>query len=38
VTYAYDSLNRIVQVSYGDGRIIFYNYDAGGNLVNIAVQ
>lgn len=29
--YAYDNLNRLVQVQYEDGTIIQYTYDAAGN-------
>ena len=31
VSYAYDSLNRLTNVDYGNGTIISYTYDAAGN-------
>lgn len=37
VTYAYDELNRLVRVDYGDGRAIAYTYDKNGNLLNRSV-
>jgi YD repeat-containing protein len=29
--YAYDELNRLIQVRYDDGTIVKYTYDAMGN-------
>src|ERR1035441_78869 len=29
--YAYDSLNRLTNVNYGNGAVITYTYDAAGN-------
>ena len=34
-TYAYDSWNRIQEMSYPDGETLFYNYDLGGNLKSV---
>lgn len=31
VVFAYDSLNRVTNVNYGNGAIISYTYDAAGN-------
>ena len=31
ITYQYDALNRLVQVTYADGSAIVYEYDAVGN-------
>lgn len=31
VSYTYDSLGRLVQVTYDNGTIITYSYDAAGN-------
>src|SRR5947209_20576698 len=31
VSYAYDSLNRLTRVDYGNGAVIDYTYDAAGN-------
>jgi YD repeat-containing protein len=36
--YTYDSANRLTQVKLDDGRVIRYNYDAAGNLVQVSVQ
>jgi YD repeat-containing protein len=33
ITYEYDSLNRLIRVEYDDGREIFYEYDATGNII-----
>lgn len=30
-SYEYDELNRLVRVSYPDGRVVSYEYDAAGN-------
>src|SRR5438128_8652312 len=32
-SYKYDSLNRLTQVTYSDGSVIKYTYDAAGNRV-----
>jgi YD repeat-containing protein len=37
-TYSYDALNRLIQVSMGDGGTIDYTWDAAGNLVGIAIK
>jgi YD repeat-containing protein len=31
ISYAYDSLNRLTNVNYGNGSVISYTYDAAGN-------
>ena len=31
ITYTYDNLGRIIQVTYSNGRVITYTYDAAGN-------
>jgi len=31
VTYEYDKLNRLTRVTYDDGSVIVYHYDAAGN-------
>jgi YD repeat-containing protein len=36
-SYGYDSLNRLVQATLSDGRVITYTYDAAGNLVGVSV-
>jgi YD repeat-containing protein len=36
-SYGYDSLNRLVQATLSDGRVITYTYDAAGNLVGVTV-
>jgi YD repeat-containing protein len=36
-SYSYDSLNRLVQATLSDGRVITYTYDAAGNLVGVSV-
>ena len=33
ITYEYDSLNRLIRVQYDDGRNIYYEYDAAGNII-----
>ncbi|MCX7922712.1 MAG: fibronectin type III domain-containing protein [Clostridia bacterium] len=33
-TYKYDSLNRLVEVTYRSGEKIVYTYDAGGNILS----
>jgi YD repeat-containing protein len=30
-SYTYDSLNRLIRVTYADGSVIRYTYDAAGN-------
>jgi YD repeat-containing protein len=37
-TYSYDALNRLIQVSLGEGGTIDYTWDAAGNLVSIAIK
>ena len=36
-TYAYDALNRLSQVTYSDGTVITYAYDAAGNRLTSTV-
>ena len=36
-TYAYDGMNRLTQVAWGDGTSISYTWDAAGNLASITV-
>jgi YD repeat-containing protein len=36
-TYGYDALNRMVQATLSDGRLITYTYDAAGHLVAVTV-
>jgi YD repeat-containing protein len=31
IMYTYDTLGRVVQVTYSNGRVITYTYDAAGN-------
>lgn len=33
VSYRYDRLNRLIQVTYADGAVIVYEYDAAGNRI-----
>jgi YD repeat-containing protein len=37
-SYTYDGLNRLTQVTLGDGRVITYTWDLAGNLVSISVK
>jgi YD repeat-containing protein len=37
IAYVYDSLGRVVQVTYGNGRVITYIYDAAGNRLTYTV-
>jgi YD repeat-containing protein len=36
-TYGYDGLNRTVQATLSDGRVITYTYDAAGHLIGVTV-
>lgn len=38
VVYAYDSLGRLTSVTYSNGVVITYNYDAAGNRSNYTVS
>jgi len=38
VNYRYDSLNRLIQVTYPDGSTIDYTYDPSGNRLSRIVQ
>lgn len=33
--YSYDSFNRLRNMTYPDGEIVTYNYDAGGNVCSV---
>jgi YD repeat-containing protein len=33
-TYSYDELNRLKAVTYGNGKIVAYTYDAAGNILS----
>ncbi len=33
--YSYDSFNRLRNITYPDGEIVTYNYDAGGNVCSV---
>ena len=35
--YVYDSLNRLIKVEYGDGKVVEYIYDEVGNLLETKV-
>jgi len=37
VTYEYDGLNRVSRALYGDGTVVWYQYDGAGNLVRTIV-
>lgn len=37
IAYTYDSLGRVVQVTYSNGRVITYTYDQSGNRVTYTV-
>ena len=32
--YSYDNLNRLTRVTYANGTIVSYNYDANGNRIS----
>lgn len=36
-TYTYDELNRLKTVTYGNGQVVSYSYDAGGSLLSAAI-
>lgn len=36
--YVYDDLNRLIQVVYSSGKIIYYTYDPTGNIINISTK
>ena len=38
ISYAYDSLNRLVQAVYSDGTSIRYAYDGSGNRVSQVIS
>ena len=38
LSYAYDSLGRVITVSYSDGSVSTYVYDAAGNRTAAAVS
>lgn len=35
-SYAYDATGRLIEVSYGNGAVLSYSYDANGNLTGVA--
>lgn len=37
VSYQYDVLGRVTKVSYGNGTVITYTYDAAGNRSSVVV-
>lgn len=37
VSYTYDSLGRVTQITYSTGVVITYTYDASGNRVNYVI-
>ena len=38
ITYEYDSLDRLIQVSYGEGTVVQYSYDPAGNRTQRVVS
>jgi YD repeat-containing protein len=38
IHYEYDSLNRLTKVSYGNGTVIAYTYDAAGNRTQMRIE
>lgn len=38
VTYAYDSLGRVISASYDTGVIVYYTYDANGNRLSQVIN
>ena len=36
-TYTYDALGRLIQVSYDNGTVVIYSYDAAGNCTGQVV-
>lgn len=35
VTYAYDTLGRVIRATYSSGVVIVYTYDAAGNRTSV---
>ena len=35
-SYEYDSLGRVVKVTYDDGSVVTYAYDASGNRITVS--
>lgn len=35
VTYSYDNLGRLIEITYSNGKKIKYTYDASGNRVTV---
>lgn len=35
ISYKYDELNRLFAAIYGDGKAVYYSYDAAGNLISV---
>lgn len=38
VQYAYDPLGRLISVTYPNGRVVTYTYDAAGNRIRVKVS
>jgi YD repeat-containing protein len=38
VSYSYDALGRLVQVTYDDGTTTTYTYDANGNRISVVTE
>lgn len=38
VSYTYDPLGRLTQVSYSNGTVVAYSYDAAGNRSTVVVS
>jgi YD repeat-containing protein len=37
VAYTYDALNRLISVSYDNGKELHYSYDSAGNILMVEV-
>ncbi len=37
VAYEYDGMNRITKAAYSNGTVVWYSYDAAGNLLGVSV-
>ena len=38
VTYAYDTLGRVIRATYSTGVVIIYTYDAAGNRTSVVTS